>query len=165
MQPSIDLNFVKQLKQITPKLSMSWDVDLERWVIYYTNDEGATFKIHEIKNSDGSYRHPDNRVLEMLRRCDMSTKIDDPKYIFSEQLRKSKEYKQQQIEKHKEQAREKSREMKPKWIQALGNANRGIFNDKQLGRKTIYSFSKTSNDILKKLGKPHLTGAPLIFNP
>ena len=162
-----DKNFVADLKKISDRLTVRWGEVIGRWVIWYKSPDGNEYKVHEVKNEDGSYRVLDNRVLDMLKRCDMSRYVNDPSYIFSEQFRKSKEEKEKWKQKRKEEVAYRSRQLKSKWDRAIDNAlYKNIVSDKQIWTPKIFSFASRSNGILlKKLGKPFITGRPSIINP
>lgn len=165
-----DRGFVKKLKEISPQLEVEWAQILERWVIWYTGSDGRRWRIHEVKNPNGSFRPLDERVLEMLRRADMSTKVEDPNYLVSEQLQNAKREKAKAILKYREEAMERSLDMQSKWNKAIDNAvYKNIFNDSQLDNRTIYSFGSDTTfnpkSILAQLGTPQLTGAPVLINP
>lgn len=162
-----DKIFVRKLKEIDHKLEVVWETPLNLWVIYYKNAAGEKHRITEVKNADDSYRPLDDRTINMLKRCDMSRTMTDPGYLVGEQLRKAKEYKAQEIRKYRIEKQRQSQDKLSKWKKALDNAEKGIFNPKQLGRQIIYSIPTqpllTSGKLLKKLGLPHLTGAPKLI--
>lgn len=160
-------SFTKALKSIASGLEVIWNSSIERWIVWYRGSDGRYWRIHEVKNPDGSYRPLDERLLTMLRRCDMSTKVEDPKYLISEQLRKSKEFKDKAIRDHKDDMIRKSREMKSKWDKAIENAERGIFYDHQFDNKKIQVSVPRSADrrLMEKLGVPNLQGQPILIKP
>lgn len=74
-----DWFFVKKLKKMDDKLSVSWSSQKERWVIYRTIPRmGRLYHtrtpILTVQNPDGSYRPLDDRALEMLREGDTWTR-------------------------------------------------------------------------------------------
>ena len=164
-----DRDFVKKLKVISSQLEVEWSASIERWVIWYYGADGGWYRIHEVKNPDGSFRPLDDRVLTMLRRCDMSSKIKDPAYLISKQLRQAKEEVLQEKQRGRDAALQRSKQAGSKWTAAIANAEKGIFTDRQLGRQAIYSFSKdlrkVNAGLLRKLGKPQLTGNVVSINP
>ena len=155
-----DPNFVRRLKEISSALSVVWTPVLERWVIWYQSSDGANHRIHEVKNPDGSFRPLDERTLTMLTRCDMG-RVKDPKYEQSKQFQRMKEAKAAYRREQHDNAQQRKKAIPDsKWNAALDNANRGIFNERQLDRKII-SFPNifgSTRKLLNKLGKPHLTG-------
>lgn len=167
MAPTLDKRFKEDLKLVCPELECRWEDKLERWVIYYNNPHvGKSYRIHEIKNPDGSYRAPDQRDTDMLRRCDMSTKVDSVSYLISKHYENVKREKAIARQKNREELRKKAQDKKGLWLAAANNASRGIFQNWQLGNKTVYSLPTMSLDsakrnnlrLLKELGRPHLTG-------
>lgn len=166
MKPSE--GFLKDLRGVSPDLWVEWNRDLERWVIWYRSPDNQDHRITEVKNEDGSYRPLDNRIIELLKQWDMSTKVNHHSYYFSKQYENVKKHKEETRRRNREEALAKSRELGSQWNRAIDNANKGIFNDRQLGRKVIYSFAppkEVSQTLLRKLGKPRLTGIPIDINP
>lgn len=165
--------FLAELKKISPDLEVVFETAVERWVIYYNNVyNGRRYRVHEVKEVDGSYRPLDQRTIDIMRMADMSTKIEDPAYIFSKQYREREYWKKKQIEKHRDDQRARARDMRSKWNAALDNAEKGIFSDHQLQQKKIYSWlhnfmkiPKATRQLVMKFGKPHLTGKPTLINP
>lgn len=155
-----DSTFVRELKEISPDLSVVWTPVLNRWVIWYQSSDGTKHRIHEVKNPDGSFRPLDNRTLTMLKRCDMS-RVKDPRYEQSKQFQRMKEAKAAYRRQQHDNAQERKKEIsEKKWGAALDNARRGIFNEHQLDRKIISmpNIFGSTRALLKKFGKPHLTG-------
>lgn len=159
MEP--DKNFVKELKAIDKKLSVSWNIAMKRFVIFYKNSDGTNAKIMEVKNGDNSFRPLDQRTIDTLRRCDMTRYIDDPTYILSEQYRKREEWIAKEKARYTDEALQRSRQIKSKWIKAVDNAQRGIFTERQAFRPMGFSMPSKetlTQKLLKKLGKPYLPG-------
>jgi len=145
MDPILDQDFVKRLhKEVDKSLDVEWCPTQKRWVIYYNNTFGERIIITVIRNEDDSYRPLDTRTIELLQKW--SKTVNDPKYIFSEQYRKMKEYRQIQKRKHREQMRDKSRDMgQLKWKHAMANYNNGIISPRQFGRQVVYSLPLNIN--------------------
>lgn len=184
--PALDPVFKKKLKEVSAELDCRWSFEMCRWVIWYNNPyNGKSYKIHEVKNPDYSYKIPDDREINMLKVADMSAKVDDVGYILSKQFQRQKEEKAKARAEQMEKAKWRAKERLSLWRGAFANAERGIFTEAQLGKKPIYSLpgipliskeKQTSKAILDKLGRPQLTGqvhdiktergaAPLILNP
>ena len=167
--PSVQKSFYAELKSISPDLSLVWEDGLERFVIFYLGHDGKDYRITEIKDGDGGYRHPDQRVLTMLRRCDMSTKVEDPDYLISEQFRQAAIEKKKAKEKNRADLKHKAREEAPKWAAAAELArDKGIVKDSHVDNKRIQisvpgmsGVSGTTQALLNKLGAP--AGNPKII--
>ena len=183
--PSLDPTFKIRLKEVCAELDCRWSFELERWVVYYNNPyNGQTYRVHEVKNPDGSFKNPDQREIDMLRVADMSTKVDDIGYMMSKHFQEMKRQKEIQRQKNREEIRKRAKDRVSKWKKVLDNAERGIFYERQLDNRPIYSIpsnvlstGKQKNlQLLRKLGNPHLTGqvhdvqcdataGPVIINP
>lgn len=160
-----DPTFVKKLREIDPHLRVVWTSGLERWVVWYLGEDGQDYRIHEVQNGDGSYRGLDDRVLVMLRRCDMRNKVDDPKYLVSQQLQRAEEEKERIRQTHRREMQYRSMQLLPKWKQAIANAADGIVYEQQVQVPVIYNTAswgwvqkQRTVQLLKKLGRPHLSG-------
>jgi hypothetical protein len=149
MSPVVDKKFIRELCLIASELEVEWDNDLERFVIYYKSPrDGQRHKILEVKNNDGSFRPLDGRTLELLRKCDMSTKVTDVKYLLSEQFKKMKAFKEKLKANHKEEQLRRGRDLKSKWVHAADNADKGIIYNSQLDNKIIYSLPSSRTLII-----------------
>ena len=166
-----DKKFVADLKKIDSKLAVEWSPKMGLFVIWYTNPQGEKFRIHEVKNTDGSFKQLDKRTLDLLRRADMSTKIEDPKYFFSKHYQQVQIEKQKQIDKQREEHLYRSKQLMPKWKKAIENAERGIVRENQVQQPKIYSlpevpvYRKLSAKLLNKLGRPNIKGEIKQLNP
>lgn len=160
-------DFLKKLHAISPNLDVEWTPDLDRWVVWYKDPDGGRHRITECKNEDGSFRPLDDRLINLLKMSDMSAKVNHVSYYLDKQFENAKKERQRQRQKNREEAVLKSRDKSLLWKKAIGNAEKGIFNDRQLGRQIIYNFPTLQNNLklLKKFGKPYLTGSPHILNP
>lgn len=185
MAPTLDPTFKSGLKAICAELDCRWSFELERWVIYYNNPyNGQTYRVHEVKTPTGEFKNPDQRELDMLRVADMSTKVEDVGYMMSKHYRELQRQKEIRKQKQREDIKKRAKDKASQWKRVAENAERGIYYDWQLGNKTIYSLptfamsddKRNNMQLLKKLGKPHLTGqvhnvqteaasGPLIINP
>lgn len=160
--------FLRKLGEISSRLSVVWTPELERWVVWYKDPDGGEHRITECKNEDGSYRPLDDRLINLLKMSDMSSKIAHSSYFLDKQFENAKIEKEKQKRKHREEALLRSKDKKSLWKKAIANAERGIYTDRQLGRQVIYSIPsslQTNSILLKKLGRPHLTGTPHFLNP
>lgn len=165
--PNLDAGFKTKLREVCPELECRWSFLQCRWVIWYNNPyNGRSYRIHEVKNPDGTFKNPDQREIDMLRVADMSTKIEDIGYQMSKHFARLKEEKQKRIAKQKEEVRKRAKDRMGKWREVIKNAEKGIFYNWQLGNKTIYSLpsfalsseQRTTKQLLNKFGKPYLTG-------
>ena len=163
-----DPAFVKKLREVSKRLEVVWTPVLERWVIWWTGTDGARYRIYEVGEPNGLYRPLDDRTINMLKRCNLANKISDPMYEEDQQYKNMLREKNIAIKKGREEAQYRSKQLRSKWIKALENADRGIFNDSQLYEKKIFSFPKAVNDtvsLIRKLGKPYIYGKPALINP
>ena len=162
--PHVSDSFYEDLKGIASELSLEWAPEIERWVVWYTAPNGKKHRIHEVKNPDGTYRHPDNRVLEMLRRCDMSRRVEDPEYILSEQFKRMKRNKEIAKQKQREEIRYRAQQEAPMWAKAADlAATKGIYKDSQLDKRVMVTVPSATKQLINKLGAPNLPGMPKII--
>ena len=65
--------FYDELKRESEDLKLVWDGKSARWEIYEVNKKFGVHTLHKvfrIQNKDGSYRKPDNRVIDRIRDMD-----------------------------------------------------------------------------------------------
>lgn len=65
-----DWAFMNKLKEIDRKLGCKFNPHIERFVITYERPVGEPISIWTIKQADGSFRHPDQRDIDILLKYD-----------------------------------------------------------------------------------------------
>ena len=151
-----DPDFVKDLEALDPGLSVKWSPGLKLWVIWYKSN-GVNYRIHEVKNEDGSYRCLDNRVITMLSRCDAHKKsMQDNIRDIDLKIEEAKKRKKDAIKKSRQEALYRASQMKNKILRAIDNyLYKGILAPKKDKKViSIPGISSENNILLNKLGLP-----------
>lgn len=66
-RPQLDINVVKRLKQINPRLSTQWNIKRNRWDILFTPCGRTPYILMSVGDWSGRYRPIDNRDFNHLR--------------------------------------------------------------------------------------------------
>lgn len=168
MAPEVDKDFLEKLHLISPDLSVKFNNVLKCFVIYYESN-GVFHRIHEVKNDDGSFRQLDDRVIQMLRRCDTHRNGEEALRNVDEQIARAKKQRADDILKHKKEIAYQSQQKLSRWKKAIDNfLYKNIVSPNQLDQRRIISYpgiSSENSKLIKKLGVPKLASPKIIFNP
>ena len=93
MGPSVSRGFLKELKNLDPRLSVFWNGNHQ--VIRFQRPNGEAVNIYRVKAEDGGYREPDQRDLMAvaggdLAREDMKSRLLKLSYASEKMREKAK---------------------------------------------------------------------------
>lgn len=160
---------MRKLKEISQHLSVEWNRALALWVIWYQNPEdGRKYRIYEVKNEDDSYRPLDDRTIHLLRQSDTHRMDEDPIRRVDRMLEAAKMARSKAIHKIREEKKYRARQQASQWLKAAENFYyNGVFSPNQTQEKKIISIGSNpsvNQQLIQKLGAPHLPGAPKILS-
>jgi len=100
-----DRHFMKQLKDLDPKLGCEFNHNTQRFNITYKRATGLPVPIVQVKTEDEKFRRPDQREIKLL--CESDTH----RVSMNERLNKASKYMSDYREQKEREARENLRLM------------------------------------------------------
>lgn len=64
--PSVDRSFMRELKNLDPRLNCKWEPSHCHFVVTYDRAVGEPVNLHCVETENGGFRQPDKRDLEVL---------------------------------------------------------------------------------------------------
>ena len=115
--PSCERGFLRELRLIDKRLSIKFNGS--NFVICYDRGYGEPVNILRIKQDDGSFRHPDRRDLELLRKGDLANG-ENMNVRLSKMAYASYELRETLKRKHKENIRNMTKDDKNFLMNKIG---------------------------------------------
>lgn len=159
-----DKHFVETLKSVDRGLDVVWSPAMEVWVIYYTNPQGRTFKVYEVREEDGSFRPLDTRTITLMNQWNTKTDSRNADQIAKDRYEAHRAAQLKKKQNDRLETKYKAKQLTSWWARKID-----FMLDNKLYSKTPIKpmimkaismglMSRNSGKLIGKLGLPHLHG-------